>query len=341
MSKLDALEHFQLAMTELRHLMDELDKPYSIRDKTINHPAYNETVRRIATLHRRGRELRQGGGLLVTGHSGIGKSKVLCFYRDEFPKYDDSEGAVIPVLYVVTPAAPTVKNLAESILTAMGDPFSHKGTSEQKTSRIYLLLKKCRVELLMIDEFQHFADTNRRSESRAVTDWLKNLLSVAKIPVVLAGLPHSESVIRANPQLARRFSSRKYIRPFEYESIPSQQIFRGILKAIQKEFPISGIPLHDANVARRIFVATNGVIDYLCKLLDRAIHLAMTRPHRHITLEVLCQSYVDEIWLDCPPNLNPFTEDSLLRPLTGLGEPFESHREQRKFVALGLRVCEA
>ena len=338
MSKLDALEHFQLAMTELSQLMDDINKPFSIRDKTINHPAYNETVRRIATLHRRGKELKQGGGLLVTGHSGIGKTKVLNFYRDEFPAYDDCNGAVIPVLYVVTPAEPTVKNLAEAILSAMRDPFSFKGTSAQKTNRIYLMLEKCGVELLMIDEFQHFADTCRRSASSAVTDWLKNLLNVAKIPVVLAGLPHCESVIHGNPQLARRFSSRNIIKPFSYDAIEAQNVFRGVLKTLQNRFPVSGIPLHDANVSRRIFVATNGVIDYLCKLIDRAIHLAQRRPLNHITLEILCQAFIDEIWLDCPNNLNPFTENSLLRPLTELGEPFESHREQRKFVALGLRI---
>lgn len=338
MSKLNALEHFQLAMTELRHLMDDLDKPYSIRDKTIHHPAYNQTVRKIATLHRRGHELKQGGGLLVTGHSGIGKSKVLSFYKDQFPIYDDAEGVVIPVLYVVTPAAPSVKNLAESILDAMGDPFSHKGTSEEKTKRIYLMLKKCRVELLLIDEFQHFADTSRRSETRAVTDWLKNLLSVAKIPVVLAGLPHSEMVIRANPQLARRFSSRLYIRPFSFDAENEQRVFRGLLKGVQKGLPVPTIALHDANVARRLFVATNGVIDYLCKLIDRAIHLAQENHIRHITLDILCQSFKDEIWLDCPDNLNPFTECSLLRPLTELGEPFESHKRTITSVASGRLV---
>ena len=115
MSKLQALEHFQLAMTELGHLMDGINKPFSIRDKVISHPAYNETVRRVATLHRTGNELKHGGGLLVTGHSGIGKTKVLNYYRDEFPTHDDGEGAVIPVLYVVTPAEPTVKNLAEAM----------------------------------------------------------------------------------------------------------------------------------------------------------------------------------------------------------------------------------
>ncbi len=340
MSKLDALEHFQLAMTELGHLMDDINKPFSIRDATISHPAYNETVRSIATLHRRGKALQHGGGLLVTGHSGVGKTKVLNFYRDEFPAHDDSNGVVIPVLYVVTPAEPTVKNLAEAILSAMGDPFSYRGTSAQKTSRIYMLLEQCGVELLMIDEFQHFADTGRRSASSAVTDWLKNLLNMTSIPVVLAGLPRCEAVIRGNPQLARRFSSRQIIRPFDFDNPEAQIVFRGVLKTMQKRFPISSIPLHDANVSRRIFVATNGVIDYLCKLMDRALHLAMSRPQKHITLEILSQAFVDEIWLDCPANLNPFTEDSLLRRLTGLGEPFESHHEQRKFVALGLRVQE-
>lgn len=327
MNNLNALENFQLAATELNKLILDVTQPFSVRNKTIPHPSYSAAIRRIAGLHNQGRERNHGGGLLLTGHSGVGKSMALNYYKSQFPAKEEPEGRVIPVLFVITPAAPTVKNLAESILEAMGDPFSGKGTSEEKTRRIYLYLKKCRVELILIDEFQHFFDTKRRTETRTVTDWLKNLLTVAKIPVVLAGLPRSELVIRSNPQLSRRFSSRFNIPPFSFAEEHLQKEFRGVLKGMSASMPLACLPLHDANVARRIFIATNGVMDYICKLLDQAYYLARRSLRQEITLDILSQAFLDEIWRDCPNSLNPFSPDSILRPLMHAGEPFESHAE--------------
>jgi len=325
MYDLNALENFQIAATELNLLMREIDQPFSVRSNTIPHPSYSAAIRKIAGLHKKGLERNHGGGLLLTGHSGVGKSMVLNYYKNQFPTEQEPDGLVIPVLFVITPAAPTVKNLAESILEAMGDPYSAKGSSEEKTRRIYLYLKKCRVELILIDEFQHFFDTIRRSETRTVTDWLKNLLTVAKIPVVLAGLPRSELVIQSNPQLARRFSSRFNIPPFAFAEENLQKQFRGILKTMHSKIPLTCVPLHDANVARRIFIATNGVMDYICKLLDQAFYLARRSPKQEITLDTLNHAFLDEIWKDCPGSLNPFSPVSILRPLIQTGEPFESH----------------
>ena len=321
----DVVKNFENTAVALNLSMREIDRPFSVRSHTILHPSYGNAIKKISSIHIRGCDHKHGGGLMLTGHSGVGKSMVLAHYKEKFPKFEESDGGVIPVLLVVTPAAPTVKNLAESILEAMDDPFSSRGTSEDKTRRIYLFLKKCRVELIMIDEFQHFAETGRKSEARTVTDWLKNLLSVTKIPVVLAGMPNGELVIRSNPQLARRFSSRHYLMPFSVLNDDAQSEFRGVLKGIHSKIPIDCIALHDANIARKIFIATNGVMDYICKLIDQAFYLAQQTAKQEITLEILRQAFLDEIWIDCPEPLNPFSVTPALRPLMQSGEPFESH----------------
>lgn len=330
MIELTELENFGLNASDSAQPKSSPHKTFSIRTASIDHPAYCEAIRKIATIHRRGRDIKLGGGLLVTGHTGTGKTTALNFYRSQFPQREETQGTISPVLYVVTPASPTVKNLAESILVSMGDLASGRGSTEDKTRRVYKFLKECRVELLMIDEFQHFTDTSRRSSGRDVTDWLKNLLNVAHIPVVLAGLPRCDLVIRGNQQLARRFSSRYHLRPFSFDSNEAQMEFRGVLKLIQQCLPVKCLPLHDSNTARMLFVASNGVMDYVAKLIDQAVELSIRSGDGEISLLTFAQAFEDEIWRDCPEYLNPFRRNAICRPLTQMGEPFEAHDAQSK-----------
>jgi len=80
------------------------------------------------------------------------------------------------------------------------------------------LLKLCEIELLLIDEFQHFYYANSIVEFRKISDWLKNLISNTGLAVVLAGLPEAELVVRSNEQLDRRFSTRLALTPFDLDS---------------------------------------------------------------------------------------------------------------------------
>ena len=106
-----------------------------------------------------------------------------------------------------------MKDLAEAILRALGDPAAAKGTTAEKTQRIIGFFRECGVQLLLIDEFQHFFDGTRVAESRRVSDWLKLLINKVGLPVVLAGLPRAIQVVNINPQLRRRFAAPYYMEP--------------------------------------------------------------------------------------------------------------------------------
>lgn len=330
MNPIEALESFGLSSVPAWVAPKQKKCTFSMRPIRVAHETYAVAIRKIAAVHRRGQSNGHGGGLLLSGPSGTGKTSALTFYREHFPMREEAEGRVQPVTYVVTPSAPTVKSLAEAILIALGDPAHGKGSSEQKTHRIYKFLKGCKVELLMIDEFQHFVETTRRSANREVTDWLKNLISVSQVPVVLAGLPTCTEAIRSNSQLARRFSAHCNLCPFTFTTAPKRMEFRGVLAAIQKEIPIRFPNFSDANNANRMFIGTNGVIDYVAKLVDQAVDLATRNDQAEVTMDTLAQAFRDAIWCDAPDELNPFTANSLLQPLTKIGQPFEIHERVKK-----------
>ncbi|MGR9580730.1 TniB family NTP-binding protein, partial [Pandoraea sputorum] len=79
------------------------------------------------------------------------------------------------MLHLELPAQPTIKNVAERVLGELGDPLFTRGSAEAMTSRIVTLFKNCKVELVVLDEFQHFIDHSSEKIETRVADWLKHL----------------------------------------------------------------------------------------------------------------------------------------------------------------------
>lgn len=302
---------------------------FTLRHHRVHHEAFSEAVRKIALLHHRGKVARAPEGLLIYGQSGSGKSSVADYYQSKFPRYLDDDGYVIPVLLVMTPESPTVKSLSKTMLSALGDPASSHGTTAAQTHRLVTLVQRCKVELLLIDEFQHFAEGSLQ-EAKRVSEWLKNLLNLARIPVVLFGLPKSLPTLRRNGQLRRRFDSPHYFRPFEVEGKLFGD-FKSLLRTLQKTLPLPCIDLASPEVGRRFFFASNGLIDYVIKILDKVVVLAQTRGEKAIDLDLLAEAFREAVWGEAPDQLNPFKGQGINRMLTERYEPFESWDDPQQY----------
>jgi energy-coupling factor transporter ATP-binding protein EcfA2 len=306
---------------------------FTLRKTVIEHHVFAEAIHQIATIHSRGVHAGVSDGLLIYGQTGSGKSTLLRYYGARFPATKSEGRTRIPIVIVTTPESPTVKTLAEAILNALGDPAASMGTANTKTERIRLLFERCKVELLMIDEFQHFCERLREKGQIRVTDWLKNLFNVTRVPVVLAGLPRSMTALQSNPQLRRRFSAPLYLKPFGFDVPDDQRAFRALLQGIHAALPIACAPLHESNMARRFYIASNGLIDYVVKIIDTAVSSVLTRDTPELILSSFEAAFRMSVWREAPKELNPFSEKSVLRPLTKRGEPFDIWDDPAKYWA--------
>jgi len=298
------------------------EQTFSIRNRIISYPAFTEAMVRIERLHRRSLTTGHSGGLLITGLSGSGKSTVGNEYLSRFKTYDEGDVTIIPVLKVDTPAGPTVKNLAEEILIGLKDPMAHVGTTEHKAQRIYHYLRLSKVELIIIDEFQHFIENAKRSETARVTDWLKNIINKSNIPVVLLGLPSSEYLLLLNPQLARRFSARYYLKPFTFYEVENIQEFRSVLNIVEKALPLPSVSLTETEMSHRFHIATFGLIDFVGKIVDTAVMFAVDEGAKKIEMRHYAMAFTEEVWRDVPDQLNPFVPNAKMRALIQPNEPF-------------------
>lgn len=247
--------------------------------------------------------------MLITGTKGAGKTTLIEWYASNFPIRESPEKRIVPVLVVTVPSPATVKGLGSAMLEALGDPAADKGTVSSITLRLRKYIRDCEVELIILDEFQHFDDRQTKNVLKTISDWLKNLINETHRPITLVGMPGCESVLEnpGNEQLKRRFSSREEILPFAWGTSEHILEFRQLLKGIDDAMPLlKDSHLADFKTAYLIHSATDGVINYLMKLLRWAARMAIETGAEQIDYSILAHAYEERLARDFPKRTNPF-----------------------------------
>lgn len=208
--------------------------------------------------------------MLVTGETGTGKSEFIKQYKNHFPSREEEERTKIPVLVSLIPKAKHPKPVVSQLLRDLGDPLDgNGGDSIALTHRLITLLRGTGVELIILDEFQHLIETKSNQVVYDIADFIKTLVSKAKIPVVIFGLPWSSYVLTVNVQLARRFSMQHELINYTLEKYSD---FGKFVDKIQLKLPIKPEQdLRQREMLFRLFAASEGNIS---NLMDKIIRPA-------------------------------------------------------------------
>jgi hypothetical protein len=251
--------------------------------------------------------------MFIGGWQGAGKTTLQDYYAQRYPRVERDEGAtIVPVLCGRVPNRATDKTLVTELLRVLGDPAYEKGTSYNQTTRLRGLMRECQVEIILLDEFQHFVDKDSKKVLKTVSDWLKNLIDQASIPIVLCGMPYADAIldVPGNEQLQRRFAVRNSIDSFSWADDAGRKEFRGFLKLIDDQLPFpQPSRLAERTLAFRFYYGTNGRVGKVMKIVRRAAEHAINRGLKNLDLEVLAEAYDDRLKRDQPEHQNPFDVD--------------------------------
>jgi len=315
----------------------------------VPHAAFVEAQQQLELFFKYAEKKAEAEGLAILGESGTGKTSVLNTFADLHPRRRTASGIECPILRATVPSAPTVKSLAGVLLAAIGAEDHEKGTENEKTSRLKKLIVETGTRMVIIDEFQHFIDRNKRKIMREVADWLKVLIDDTRTTLVVAGLPSCRLVIDENEQLARRFSAAIELPRFSWQIPAQRKQFVGILSSfnceVRQKYDVPD--LHNEEMSSYFYGASGGLIGYLVKILLQTLRTAEVANRSAIRVADFADAYKRAVWsrrwpLGTPaPFDQKFRLDTATLQIVGtIGKPVEAEPIAPKRLRCG-RVTES
>src|ERR1700690_1719174 len=153
------------------------DKVEHFESTIVQSPLFTNVIKRTKECHRRAKYTTEPRGLFITGDTGYGKTTIGRFYEKDYPRISGDDGMIIPVLRSSVPSPATIKGMGSSLLKDMGDPLYDRGTTGNVTDRLCKQIKTCKVELIILDEFQDLIDKDTQKVLNSCADWLKHILN--------------------------------------------------------------------------------------------------------------------------------------------------------------------
>lgn len=273
-------------MTQPQLMLHELSRPqrialiYRIR---VWYPRMKRIYDDIARAYEMNPVTPDPECIALFGRFRTGKTTIVDSFCELHPRVIHEHSTEVPVLKAVIPAKATVPNLLVAMLSALGDPLAERGSVGVKLNRLENLVTDCNVQMIILDEANHFVDRDSERVLHDVSNTMKNLIKVKNIACVLVGLPYTEEVLKANEQFGSLFGDPDTLDPFRWDDSEPETIgeFRMFLRQVEQQLPLPARSfLSSKEVAWRCFVATQGKVGFVMRLLRRGAEEAVRQdPH--------------------------------------------------------------
>lgn len=263
-----------------------------------------------------------GEGVLILGEPGAGKTTLATAISEWWPDVVHPEKTLRTVVSMRIPRPCTSSNLVKALLFGLGDLKWDSDRERVARDRALFLMDSCRTRFLVVDNFQDVPERRGVAGVRVIGNWFRDIRDDARVVLVLLGTKEAADVTLFNDQVKRRVMTTRQLRYFGIETQQDRARWLRLLHEIDMELPLADTSgLVQGNVPARLLVATNGIFDYLHKLLVAAVKIAVRDGRESLSMEDFQRAYV-KCHGDIPEGTNPFDESFKVRRLDNEGEPF-------------------
>jgi len=206
---------------------------------TIRYPRMNEVFKRFDFLRAEAQAVRNLGpsdalditslsALPLIAPTGSGKTRIINAYQKKIQKEQHPPG-ISPVVVVNLSTNVTVKGFYADVLKGFGDPNFARGTQQQLEKRTQTFIRKCGVELLIIDEVHHLISAESNKVRWDVAELFKNILNDKTCCLALSGIEKAAVLFEKGGQLARRCISPVPLGPLDMQNNSEREMFLGFI----------------------------------------------------------------------------------------------------------------
>ena len=244
--------------------------------------------------------------MLITGDAGCGKSSIINHYKQQHPHQLQAGFINNPVLVSRIPSKPTLESTMIELLRDLGQFGSslrkHISNDKSLTESLITCLKKCRTELIIINEFQELIENKTREKRNQISNRLKFISEEAQIPIVLVGMPWAVKIAE-EPQWSSRLLIRRQIPYFKLSENPEN--FIRLLMGLAKYMPFVIKPkLEEKHSTYALFSASSGCLRTLKHLLDESVKQALIVDAETLSKEHMAKAFA----IYHPEETNPFLQ---------------------------------
>jgi len=271
-------------------------------------------------------------GMFILGPSGAGKTQLAEAIQENVVRTygrTDPEQEIVPALLLEVPDPCSPRLFCIAILRALGDPDPELRPTDKKEAKemntlakqTATMLKRCGVRVVIIDNVQDIPAKRAERGVEQVAVRIRQLIEDSTCLWMLLGTDAARRVVDNESQLIKRLPYRASVHYFEIGTDASKSMFLKLLLRIDE-----WLPLMNTNdellrkLAGRIYLATEGVLDRIRKLLDCACDVALDDRREYIVEHDLEEGFSRLYGFQVA---NPFSKDFTIRQLRGKDEPFE------------------
>lgn len=212
-------------------------------------------------------------GMLVIADSNNGKSRLAaeCFSRNPIDENEEGEHVIMPVLLFEMPPRPDENAVLDEILTILNQPFRRTAAPGDKRRQVILVLQRCGLRALMVDEIQRILGA-RREMRRVIMDLLRYIASRIPVPLIAFSTPRGANALSSSDEMINRLHPH-VLPPWKLDGD-----FRRLLASFESLLPLlQRSLLTSKHIASLIHARSEGLIGEVRDLLELSMQHAVAK----------------------------------------------------------------